>query len=182
MATATSTIGSGNDWQVDFGYLPPNAYAGTYKAVPFLSSKQFSVTGTEPGGVSIIGVGSTGATVELKTTSQVYHAYATCYYANSTSNVVNYMITIQNTTTTSHTFSNVNLQIAIDNKGTNSLTIASLGNVTVDGSKTYTKSGTYSVNARIYNFFNLTYTGSGNTNWVNFEEIEEEEPSGPPLT
>lgn len=40
MATDVEPIGTSQNWQIDFGHIN-TAYAGTYRAVPFLSSKIF---------------------------------------------------------------------------------------------------------------------------------------------
>lgn len=175
MATATTKIGASQQWQIDFGYLTPSVYAGAYRAVPFLSSKPFSVTGAEPSPVTIIGVGSKGATVELKTVSEVYVPFASCYYLSSSTLNVNYLASIQNTGASASTFSNVVLVVAKSDTGRDSMTLVSFGNVTVAAGKTWSQSGVKAVASRDYQFCRLQYTGSSNMAWINFEDLDEED-------
>lgn len=174
MATATQPIGTSQDWQVNFGWIS-TSYAGTYKGIPFISSKPFSISGTEPSPVQIIGAGSAGVEIKLVTSAQTYVPYASCMYENSTTLTVSYVITIQNTTSSAVTLTGVALEVAHSNAGTNSQTLVNVGTVTIPANQTYTKNGKAAVATRAFQFCRLKYNGSSNTAWVNFEEPEQDD-------
>ena len=169
MATTTSPIGTAQDWQVNFGWINPS-YAGTYKGVPFLSSKPYTVNGSEPSGVRIVGVGQGSIDVILKSTSQLYDLFASVMYSDDYSNQVNYMVSLRNLNTTGHTFANVGLEVAIDANGKQSTTLKNFGSVTVAAGKTWIIEGTASVSSREYNFFRPSASDIPVKTWAQFEE------------
>jgi len=171
MATTTHTMNSPSaDWQVDFGWIN-TAYAGTYKGIPFLSSKPFTVNGSEPSGVRITGIGNTGVTITLKSAAQTYQMFGSVMYADSTGYNLTYFISIDNPTSTARTFNGVVIEIAASSSGTGATTLISFGSVTVAAGTTWTKSGTKSVsNSNYYRYFRPYYTGYGVLTWIMMEE------------
>lgn len=168
IATATATIGSNNDWQVNFGWINPS-YAATYKGVPFLSNKPMTVSGAEPSDLKIIGVGQTGVNVVLKTLADVYVPFANCIYKTSGSNTVTYFVSIQNNSSASRTFNKVTLEIATSYTGANAVSLVVFGTVTVAAGQKWTKSGTATSQGQSYQFCRLSYEGATSGNWINFE-------------
>lgn len=171
MATTTQPIGTKQDWQVPFGWINPSN-AATYKGVPFLSSKPYVNGGQDPSDVQIIGIGNKGVSIQLATTSQTYVPSATCYYKDGTTLNVNYLVTIQNTSTQQVTLTSVVLMVATSSAGANSQTLVSFGTVTVGANQTWTQSGVKAVTTRNFQFCQLRYSGSTDAGWANFEELE----------
>ncbi len=178
MATATNPFSQLDNWEVNFGYVAPSN-AGTYKGVPFLSSKPFTISGGEPSNYKIVGIGQSGVKVELKTMSAVYVPWATCWYIDATSSKIQYEVTITNTGGSSVTLTNVVLQIATSVSGANSTTLKSFGSVTVAAGSVWRSSGQATLSSRSYQFCQMAYNGSASSGWVNFEELESPEVPAP---
>lgn len=172
--TTTEKIGTKQDWQVTFGWINPS-YAGTYKAIPFLSSQPFTESNNDPSSVTIIGAGSAGVEVKLTTTSQTYVPFANCLYKNSTTTAISYTVTIQNLSSQPVTLTNVVLLVAKteqDGISGNSQTLVSFGTITVGANQTWIREGSVNIGHREFQFCQLRYNGSTNTGWVNFEDID----------
>lgn len=177
MATAAKPFSQLEDWQVDFGWVNPTN-AGTYKGIPFISSKPFTLTGSEPADCKIVGIGQSGVNIILKSLSALYIPWATCWYVDNYSTVVQYEATITNTGSSNVTLTNVVLQVAFDENGLNATTLVSFGTVTVPAGTVWRKTGQVTLTSRSYQFCQMSYSGS-TSEWVNFEEIEQEEPDSP---
>ena len=178
IATTSQPIGKEQDWQVDMGYLDPATYAGSPKAVPFMSSVRIVAGGAEPSGARIVGVDSVGATITLKTTSQLYVANANCHYPDNTRNTIRYRVDINNTAPTAVTLQNVYLRIATSASGANEAVLRSFGSIKIEAGQTWQAEATVNNPNRNfdYQFCKLSYTysgGSGGTDWINFEDIDQ---------
>lgn len=178
MATATQPISTLQNWQVDFGWINPS-YAGEYTGVPFLSSKPFTTSGSEPSGVRIVGTGNKGVKIVLKSTSETYIPFANCMYADQTSGKIKYTVQIQNTTNAKVTFTNVVLEVATNASGGNSMTLVSFGSISVEGGKSWITDGTATASSRSYQFCRLRYAGASNSAWVDFDEPETDAEESP---
>lgn len=169
IATRQRKFSESEDWQVDFGWINPS-YAGTYKGVPFLANAPFTVSGAEPANLLIMGIGNPGVTITLKTTSSTYVPFANCMYPTPAGNVINYYVSINNTTSSSRTFAAVTLQCATNMSGANQTNLVNFGSVTVAANSRWEKTGSINVTqANYYQFCRLIYTGNTTTSWINFE-------------
>lgn len=181
MATTTTDLSNPQaDWQVDFGNTVGVSYKGTYKGVPFLASKPFTLNGAEPSDLRLIGVGNQGVEIKLETTTDQYPLIVACSYPDMNVNQISYTVQIVNNTSTSKTFSNVTLHIASNMQGANATTLKSFGTVTVPANSSWIKSETVAVayNGIASSFFQwarLSYTGATDGAWISFETTAQPE-------
>lgn len=188
IATTLQPIGTEQDWQVDMGYLDPNAYAGTPKAVPFLSSVRIPADRTaDPSGVRIVGIDSQGVTLTLQRTDQAYTPEVNCQWTDRTHSKIRYRVKISNTTATTITVQNVYLRLATSATGANEeavgpLTVRNdaLGNGKIAGNSYWTEEAIINnpnINMQ-YEFCRLSFFVAGSivqSGWINFEDIEQSE-------
>ncbi len=184
IATATSPIGTLQDWQVSFGHLDPS-YAATYKGVPFLSSKPYTVNGTEQAGTQIIGIGNPGVNIELVKITAQYKFLLTCIFTGDT-NTISYELKITNASTASRSFAAVTLYAASSSAGAGSVQIVSLGTITVAAGATVTKTGTKALTApsgyasNYYLWCRVTFTGAAaaDQTWVPIDQYDPGDDAG----
>lgn len=166
LATSTRTMNEGNAWQVDFGYLSVS-FHGEYRAVPFLSSKPWTAFGQHPSPVNMVTIEDQGATVVLKTQTETYVVGITSYFTGE--RTLYYSMKITNTTAYARNFNNCVLQVASSLNGDNASTIATLGNITVNGNSSVTKTGTVTLArtdaSSFYRYIGLYYTGITSIQW-----------------
>lgn len=179
MATTKAKIGAtgdgAGDWQVTFGSINGSAWAGTWKAVPFLSSEILNWDGNDVATAKIVGIGTSGVEITIKTRSEVVVPFANCQYTDDSKERIHYDVTITNNNSTATTCQNVCLRIATSDSGANDYTLRNFGTVTIPGGTTWHQNGTLSrPQSRDYQFCTLTYTGSA-TQWINFEQRDEGE-------
>lgn len=173
MATAKNPIGSNHDWQVNFGWVSPS-HAGTYRAIPFLSTVPYTTDGAEQSGAVIIGLNSAGADVVLQRYSELCDIFASAEFTSNTSRVVAYEISIANESGTAKTFKNLEILIASNSIGANNTRLISFGQVTVAAGQTWSRSGQVTVSQGFdyFSWFKVGYTGGG-TDW---EPMPQPEP------
>ena len=168
-ATATKTFYSADVWEVDMGYVPA-AYAGEWKAYPFLSSASFTAGGSKPA-CSIVGIGNPGVVVKLKSPGSGITITCSCTYRSRNSGKVSYTVSVTNNTATERSFTNLTLFVASNASNSNSVTLVSFGTVTVAKGSGWTKSGEANP-GQAYGFFRYAMVGYGTsttTPWVEFE-------------
>lgn len=166
IATSSNTIGSSQDWQVDFGSIG-TSYAGTYNAVPFLSSKVITFASTYPSSPRITGTGGDEVIIKLLSSADMYSFVVRCFYTSSTSTTISYSVSITNPTNTAVSFSNVLLRVAKSSTGSTPTTAVSFGNVTVAANDKWQKTGKVYLSSRTFTHAMLS-TSRGNSAWVTF--------------
>lgn len=166
IATSTRTMNEGNAWQVDFGYIS-TGFHGEYKAVPFLSSKPWVAFGTEPSPVNMVTIEDQGSIVNLKMQTETFVVGITSYFTDD--RTLYYSMKITNTTAYARNFNNCVLQVASSLNGDNASTIATFGNITVNGNSSVTKTGTVTLArtdaSSFYRYIGLYYTGITSIQW-----------------
>lgn len=140
-ATSDKTVeAQEGDRVISFGNVG-SPYAGTYTAVPILSSRAISADDT-PEGMDIVQMNE-GVTLVLHVQQPSYSMGIKATRSTSgTTITIKVTVTCRNTTASSHLFPGVTVRIAKDSSGTGAVTIRSLGDITVEGNGSRTVSAT----------------------------------------
>lgn len=164
---------SPNQWTINLGSVATSD-AGTYKAVPFLSSNKIIPGSTTfPANTIIVGTGNLGVTWIIKTSGDLYSAVINWNYPNPSVNQVKMTITLKNKSSSTKAFTNLAIQLSKSNTGQDAITVKTLENVTLEAGKEKIWEVTASVNvsgiaSSNYTFARLSYYGSTDQTWWPF--------------